>query len=77
MIVGSLSYLFRGDGYFIDWDYLEKKEGLEDKLQQFLELGQSIINEAGTLFPDGMVIEDGNVCMNGEWVEDEEEEVKN
>ena len=72
------SHLFREDanrkdGYFIDWDYLMRKEGLKEKLEQFLELGKSIIKETDGLFPDGLSVEGGQVItMNGEVVESEE-----
>ena len=58
--------IIREDGYFIDWDIIEKKAGLEEKLGQFLEFGQSIIKETDGLFPDGMSVLNGQVIMNGE-----------
>ena len=62
---GLRYFLMSLDGYFIDWDYLEKREGLEEKLEQFLELGQSIIKETDGLFPDGLSVLNGTVMMNG------------
>jgi len=76
------SHLFRedasnNDGYFIDWDYLMRKEGLEEKLEQFLELGKSIIKETDGLFPDGLSVLNGHMIMNGEVGEEEKEARQN